>query len=371
MAWSTAAAQSPGRAGYLTADSSRIYYEECGTGPALVLVHDGVMGASTWDAAWPDLCTRFHALRYDRRGVGRSSAARIPFSEVEDLAALVADRHITAATIVGSSAGGALAIEFVLAHPDKVSRLVLLGPVVNGMGYSDHFIQRNHTNLAPVDSGNDSAAAANQANDRYAIAPGHDAARRKVLETLLANPQNLRSTGDALEQWPIVPAAAHLGDVRVPTLILVGEFDIPDVHAHAGGIEFGIWGSRREIVRDAGHLLQLEQPALLRDTLVAFVAETPVVTVSPQRLQSLVGTYTPFVRDFPGSFSVKDGRLTGHVDRTRDVPLFPSSDSTFYALTWQRFHVTFHRDPHGRATSADITISGVTHRATVVSPVSR
>ena len=34
------------RSGYVTVDSSRLYYEECGRGPAIVLIHDGLMGAA-------------------------------------------------------------------------------------------------------------------------------------------------------------------------------------------------------------------------------------------------------------------------------------------------------------------------------------
>lgn len=130
--------------------AAHIYYEECGSGSAVVLVHDGTTGAAGWDEVWPGLCARFHVLRYDRRGMGRSSAPKIPFSSTADLAALLADRHISSATIVGSSAGGGLAIDFALEHPDKVERLVLLGAVVGGLGFSDHFMRREIANMAPL-----------------------------------------------------------------------------------------------------------------------------------------------------------------------------------------------------------------------------
>jgi pimeloyl-ACP methyl ester carboxylesterase len=47
---------------------------------------------------------------------------------------------------------------------------------------------------------------------------------------------------------------------RVPTLILGGDADIPDVHADAGAIEAGIGGSKRVVISDAGHLMYLEKP---------------------------------------------------------------------------------------------------------------
>lgn len=52
----------------------------------------------------------------------------------------------------------------------------------------------------------------------------------------------------------------RLQEIHVPTLILVGDADIPDVHAHAGVIETGIANSRRIVVPDTGHLMYLEKP---------------------------------------------------------------------------------------------------------------
>ncbi len=47
---------------------------------------------------------------------------------------------------------------------------------------------------------------------------------------------------------------------EVPTLIIVGESDIPDVHTHAGVIQAGIEGSRRVVLTASGHLVHLEVP---------------------------------------------------------------------------------------------------------------
>ena len=58
------------------------------------------------------------------------------------------------------------------------------------------------------------------------------------------------------------PAIERLHEIKVPTLILVGEFDIPDVHAQAGALNVGTANSTRLVIRDAAHLLPLEQPEL-------------------------------------------------------------------------------------------------------------
>lgn len=356
-------------AGYVTVDSSRLYYAECGSGPAIVLMHDGLMGAASWDLVWPTLCGHAHVVRYDRRGFGRSSEAKIRFSQTADLAALMADRGLATATLVGSSAGGGIAIDFALDHPDRVQRLVLLGAVVSGLGYSAHFTDRERRNIEPLLRGDVAGAIERQLDDPFVIEPGNTAAQRRVRETLAENPQNLRSmlTTNRLVERPALPGAGRLGDLHVPALIMVGEHDIPDVHAHAGAIELGMGGARREIISGGGHLIQLDHPSLVGPRILSFISETPVAAVPAERLPMLAGRYTPVIGDQPGEFFVKEGRLMTHFGGTRDVPLFAANDSTFYAvITSSRFQVRFHRDANGTASTADVSLNGTTHQATRV-----
>ncbi|MDB4890710.1 MAG: alpha/beta hydrolase fold [Gemmatimonadetes bacterium] len=348
---------------FSTADQSRIYFEECGKGAAVVLLHDGVSGAAGWDAVWSGLCARYHVIRYDRRGMGRSDSLSVPFSSTGDLAALLANRHVSSATMVGASAGGGLAIDFALASPASVERIVLLGAVVSGLGYSDHFLQRERANAASVIGGESQAAAQRQANDRYMLAPGHDSAQKRLFDIVLANPQNLRKRGD-LELPTPRPAVARLREISAPTLILVGEYDIPDVQAHAGAIELGIWGARREVVSDAGHLIQLDRPEFLTDRIREFIEDAPTTYVSAERLRTLAGSYSsPFTRNQTGKFYVQDGRLFAHFPGGRDIPLYPSSDSTFYTLARTRSQIVFRRDKQRQITAAEISVGGRVLRA--------
>src|SRR5471032_197269 len=71
-------------------DGGQIYYETCGSGPqAIVLIHDGVINSASFDDIWPILCKDFRVVRYDRRGYGRSPAAKAPYSPQDDLAAVM------------------------------------------------------------------------------------------------------------------------------------------------------------------------------------------------------------------------------------------------------------------------------------------
>jgi pimeloyl-ACP methyl ester carboxylesterase len=71
------------------------------------------------------------------------------------------------------------------------------------------------------------------------------------------------------------PALPRLGEIRVPTLLLVGDADIPDVHAHAGAIEAGIPRARRIVIRGVGHLMYLEKPDEFARTVIGFIETNP------------------------------------------------------------------------------------------------
>src|SRR5688500_12774677 len=123
---------------FVSVPGGRLYYEACGTSSAeaVVLIHDGVVHSAVWDDVWPTFCGRFRTIRYDRRGYGRSPASTTWHSETDDLLAVLRQAGVTRATIVGSSHGGEVSIDFTLAYPAMVRRLVLVGAVVGGFPYS-------------------------------------------------------------------------------------------------------------------------------------------------------------------------------------------------------------------------------------------
>jgi len=102
----------------------------------------------------------------------------------------------------------------------------------------------------------------------YLLAPGHHAAKKRILDLLTASPQDMTHADYAL---PTQPALPRLREIRIPTLILVGDADIPDVHAHAGAIEAGIPGSKRVIIPETGHLMYLEKPEEFSRAVITFI----------------------------------------------------------------------------------------------------
>lgn len=75
----------------------------------------------------------------------------------------------------------------------------------------------------------------------------------------------------SLLKGPRRPALPNLKENKDPALIIVGENDIPDCHAHSGAMETGIANSERVIIRKAGHLVPLEQPAVFNEAVLKFI----------------------------------------------------------------------------------------------------
>jgi 3-oxoadipate enol-lactonase len=258
--------------GYLEVDDAKLYYEVRGQGPAVVLLHDGLLHREAWDGQWEVLSKDHQLVRYDRRGYGRSAPPQKPYSEVEDLTRLFRHLGLARATVIGSSAGGNLAIEYTLAHPGTVERLVLVGPVVSGLAFSNHFRTRNRAAFRPLaEKGDVNATIANWVSDPYLTAPGSAAAKKRLRELLERNPQNL-TRPDNFQRSAQSPAVARLAEIKVPTLILVGEADIPDVHAHAGAIQAGIAKAQRVVIDASGHLPYIERPEEFNRLVLDFLA---------------------------------------------------------------------------------------------------
>jgi pimeloyl-ACP methyl ester carboxylesterase len=153
LAGSPVAAQKPSGPGtFVAVEGGTLWTEECGSGgrATLVLVHDGVVHSAVWDDVWPAFCREFRVVRYDRRGYGRSPAATTWHSETDDLLAVLDAHHIDRAALVASSHGGELAIDFTLRAPERVSTLVLIGAVLSGFPYSEHFIERGMKASEPL-----------------------------------------------------------------------------------------------------------------------------------------------------------------------------------------------------------------------------
>jgi 3-oxoadipate enol-lactonase len=260
--------------GYIHVDKGKLFYEMAGQGENIVLLHDGLVHREIWDEQFPILAKNYRVVRYDRRSYGKSSDPQAPYSHIDDLNQLFVQLKIDKAIIFGMSSGGRLAIDFTLKYPDKVSGLVLVGAVVSGYGYSSHMNTRGgRINTTAGLSDPQKLIKYLLKEDPYEIYSENIKAKEKVWKLLETNLHIAKEDGK-LQKPADRPAVKFLPEIKVSTLVLVGEYDIPDVHAHSGAIQAGIPNAKREIIFKSGHLIPLEQPEAFNAAVLKFLRGT-------------------------------------------------------------------------------------------------
>lgn len=118
----------------LVVDGSVTNYHDVGEGPPVLLVHGSGPGVTAW-ANWrlnlPELAKAFRVIAPDMFGFGYSdSKGRIEDKRiwVDQVASLLDSLGIDKVSMVGNSFGGGITLAFMIAHPDRVERAVLMGP---------------------------------------------------------------------------------------------------------------------------------------------------------------------------------------------------------------------------------------------------
>ncbi|QGN56306.1 alpha/beta fold hydrolase [Novosphingobium sp. Gsoil 351] len=118
----------------LIVGGSATNYHDVGEGAPILLVHGSGPGVTAW-ANWrlnlPDLAKSFRVIAPDMFGFGYSdSKGRIEDKRiwVDQVASLLDVLGIDKVSMVGNSFGGAITLAFMIAHPDRVERAVLMGP---------------------------------------------------------------------------------------------------------------------------------------------------------------------------------------------------------------------------------------------------
>jgi len=247
-----------------------LYYEVSGSGDPVVLIHAFSVDRRMWAPQVVALERRFRVIRYDQRGHGNSTAPTDPYAPHEDLASVLDALGIQRATLVGLSAGSTLAIDFAIAHPDRVTRLVLASPGLNGYVPSPPLTWTAPVFQAAAAGDAEGAAklwAATPIMTVYGGAAAADAVKSLVMENVRlwsyrANPAR-----------PLTPSAmTRLAEITSPTLVILGERDLPHIKDVARLLLAGVAGARMATVAGAGHIVNLDAPDAFNDALGGFLA---------------------------------------------------------------------------------------------------
>ena len=253
---------------------ARLAYEVTGDGPAVVLVHGFGLDRRMWDPQAEHLAAWFRVVRYDCRGFGASGPLdpAVPYTHAGDLVALLDHLAVGHAVLVGLSFGGRVALQAALAAPDRVRGLALLDAVLDGVPWDPESARALDEVARRVQMSGVLAG-----REAWLAHPLFAAAReRPDLAAALAAMVAGYPGQHWLGQDPHTPTRQPidvLEGIAVPALVAVGQRDVPGFREMSAVLARRIPGAAYHVVADAGHMINMEQPAAVNDLLIGFARE--------------------------------------------------------------------------------------------------
>ncbi len=253
-----------------------------GEGPPILLLHGFTGSTRTWDPFIPHLRADHTTVAVDLLGHGLSDAPEessryLMDRTVEDLVSLLSAIDIPRAAVLGYSMGGRIALALATEHPEKVSVLVLEGasPGLEDVQARRQRMREDALLAAAIERGGIAEFVDRWENHPlFASQRSLPAERRIALhnQRLQNNTRglasSLRGTGTGVQE----PLWGRLTEVRVPTLLIVGETD-SKYKAIAERMAKVMPRTTLEVVAGAGHAVHLEQPEEFGRLIKKFLAE--------------------------------------------------------------------------------------------------
>ncbi len=228
-----------------------IFFEVHGNGPFLLLTHGFSATCDMWRGQIEALSKNHTLVIWDMRGHGHSDYPEDPtaYSEaltVADMDALLDQVGAGQAIVGGLSLGGYMSLAYHLAHPNRVSALLIID---TGPGFKKDEARKSWNkralNLASLYEKEGVAALESASRERAT-------AKHRSVEGLVHAARGMLTQCDAR-------VIKSLPEIKVPSLIVVGADDRPFLAA-ADYMASKIPGAYKVIIPAAGHAVNIDQP---------------------------------------------------------------------------------------------------------------
>ena len=248
---------------HLARGDARLYYEDDGDGPAILMTHGFVASTGMWDGQVTAFRDAYRLVRWDMRGHGRTECPDDPSAygqdiTVADMVAILDHLEIDQAIIVGHSLGGFMSLRFNVMHSDRVKALVLQGC---GPGY------RSDTSRAKWNERVDGRA-------KTILEEGYKAlgGAAEVPVSLQRSSQELAYAAKGILAQVDAKVIDSLPGISVPTLVIIGAGD--DYYLQGSDyMASRISGADYIVVPDAGHGVNVDQSEFVNKAFADFFAK--------------------------------------------------------------------------------------------------
>jgi 3-oxoadipate enol-lactonase len=236
----------------------------------ILLLHAGVTDSRVWDETAPRLAAAgYRTIRFDGRGYGRSPLSEQPFSHVADALAVLDAHGVDSAHFVGLSQGAATSVDTAIAHPARVRTLALVAPGLSGFVWPQ--LPGYERRVAAAERDDPQGLALEHARLWASMSfdggDGDDKAARIVRDQAGA----FWAEELEVEEPDAIP---RLGEIRVPTLVVLGDRDLEVITEIGNLLASAIAGARLTTLAGADHILPLRVPDALHEALAGHLKPT-------------------------------------------------------------------------------------------------
>ncbi len=260
--------------GYVASGPERVFFRAAGEGKAVVFIHAGVADSRMWLPQLEAVPDGYRFIAHDERGFGSTEVGDTQFSSHQDVLTVMDSLDIDRAVLVGCSMGGGVALDVAIATPERVSGLVLVGAASPGLEVDPYEPPEWPEAVTAFKAGDMERVAELEAamwlagyGRELAAVNGELVKRFMEMDVIALRNESkrdeLRTAG--------TDRVAGMEKIQQPALVMVGEYDLPDIREAADHLASRISDRPAVVVPNAAHLAGFEQPDAFNAALVDFL----------------------------------------------------------------------------------------------------
>ena len=247
-----------------------IHIEDRGAGPPLLFIHAGVADSRMWTA---QLGLPGHrTIAFDMRGYGQTPLGTETFSNTEDALWVLDAAGVDTAIVVGCSIGGGVALQVVEIAPERVAGLVLIGADAPGFDPDVEYEPPEWPEAVAAFGAGDLQRVAALEAEIWLAGIGRSVMEVEPAIVDLFIDMDLIALRNESERDELENASPleTIPDVDAPSLVIVGERDIPQFRMAAAHLARTLGTGPEITIRDSAHLPSLDRPAEVNRLLLEF-----------------------------------------------------------------------------------------------------
>lgn len=223
--------------------------------PALVFLHGFAMDSRIWRRQVEAFAKDYRLVLVDLPGFGAQAREVGEVEMAKEVKRAMDAAHLEKAHVIASAFGAAVAVDFALQFPERISSLVLASPMLLGRKLGIESWQRC---VGLANDGDRATAAEMWLEDPLFESLRHSEELYDEVRAIVLDYLGHHWTGKVQPQWSDPDPLARLSSIKIPTLVVSGGRDLPAFTAMAEAYVKGMPNTRREVIETAGHHVNLE-----------------------------------------------------------------------------------------------------------------